>query len=156
MKIRLSAEEMEEIETLLKMGVKEGEIQALFPKLSCSAIRRIEKELRLSTSVRKDKSLVVNRNTVAIKREIEKGIEYGTILRTPKVDSFLKLIDTLAPTPNGRIENITKAFRRERIEEEKSLRERLAVPSEQLDVRVRTKNRAKGKDTINKTINHEK
>ena len=56
-----------------------------------------------------------------IKELIERSISEGIVVRTPRVDKLLSIIDELAPTPNGRKMNITATLR-QRIKIEDELR----------------------------------
>ena len=107
MKINVNTRKKEVIEEMLKMGVKVGEIQAIFPNINSSTIHRLGKKLGINTRISKDRSSIENRNTKAIRKLIEENIEEGIIEKTPKVDTFLSVIDELAPTPNGKTRKIS-------------------------------------------------
>lgn len=121
MRIKLNPLKEELLEAMLRMGMKVGEIQAIFPNINSSTIHSFGKKLGINTRVSKDKSNIEKRNTKAIKELIERSISEGIVVRTPRVDKLLSIIDELAPTPNGRKMNITATLR-QRIKIEDELR----------------------------------
>lgn len=93
----------EYIEYMLRIGMKVGEIQAVFPNVNGQDIHELGKKLGISTRMRVDNTLVAHRNTAVIKKFLQRFIdEYGETRDVSKVRILLKNIDYLAPTPNGR------------------------------------------------------
>ena len=93
----------EYIEYMLRIGMKVGEIQALYPNVNSQNIHDLGKKIGISTRIRIDNSLVVNRNNEIIKKFFQKFIEeYDGKRDVTKAKVLLKNIDRLAPTPNGR------------------------------------------------------
>lgn len=93
----------EYIEYMLRIGMKVGEIQALYPNVNSQNIHDLGKKLGISTRIRIDNSLVANRNNETIKKFLQKFIEeYDGKRDVSKARVLLKNIDKLAPTPNGR------------------------------------------------------
>ena len=93
----------EYIEYMLRIGMKVGEIQALYPSVNSQNIHDLGKKLGISTRIRIDNSLVANRNNETIKKFLQKFIEeYDGKRDVSKARVLLKNIDKLAPTPNGR------------------------------------------------------
>ena len=93
----------EYIEYMLRIGMKVGEIQALYPNVNSQNIHNLGKKIGISTRMRVDNSLVANRNNELIKRFLQRFIEeYDGKRDVSKARVLLKNIDYLAPTPNGR------------------------------------------------------
>lgn len=93
----------EYIEYMLRIGMKVGEIQAVFPNVNGQDIHELGKKLGISTRMRVDNTLVAHRNTAVIKKFLQRFIdEYGETRDVSKVRILLANIDHLAPTPNGR------------------------------------------------------
>ena len=93
----------EYVEYMLRIGMKVGEIQAVFPNVNGQDIHELGKKLGISTRMRVDNTLVAHRNTAVIKRFLQRFIEeYDGKRDVSKARVLLKNIDYLAPTPNGR------------------------------------------------------
>ena len=93
----------EYVEYMLRIGMKVGEIQAVFPNVNGQDIHELGKKLGISTRMRVDNTLVTHRNTAVIKRFLQRFIdEYDGKRDVSKARVLLKNIDKLAPTPNGR------------------------------------------------------
>ena len=93
----------EYVEYMLRIGMKVGEIQAVFPNVNSQNIHDLGKKIGISTRMNVDNTFVTNRNTEVIKRFLQRFIEeYDGKRDVSKARVLLKNIDYLAPTPNGR------------------------------------------------------
>ena len=107
----------EYVEYMLRIGMKVGEIQAVFPNVNSQNIHDLGKKLGISTRMNVDNTFVANRNTEVIKRFLQRFIEeYDGKRDVSKARVLLKNIDYLAPTPNGR--QRVKEKRRKILQEE--------------------------------------
>lgn len=93
----------ENIEYMLWIGMKVGEIQAVYPQVKGGKIHEMGKELGINTRVNKDNSGILNRNNETIKKFLRKFIEENRDSRdVSKVILLEKMLDTLKPSSNGR------------------------------------------------------
>lgn len=134
MRMKLNPRKEELIEALLRMGVKVGEIQVLFPDMNTSTLRNFGKSLGINTRASKNKESIENRNTKAIKRLIERSIEEGIIEKTKRVDTLLNVIDELPPTTNERIKDMRRKLNLEKMKRETPCNQKMLNEEEMADL----------------------
>ena len=91
---------IENIEYMLRIGMKPGEIQTIYPNLDSGVIRNISKKIGIPT-VLKDNEIVRKRNNETIKKFLKNYIEqYKDEKDVSKIQLLMECIDYMEPTAN--------------------------------------------------------